>query len=358
MEQEQQLLRVTKGEGAYLLWGKTEKGQSLSLFTLNIWETLNEAIGAPTYGTKYYLEKGRLIHLQTGLDIQESMKRAIQKAQITLNNSPLEKELLTEQLSRLVLEKYGLEQVVKLLEEGHQNIVWVSPPGLGLNSGEARVNIFLRTEEGVLNYAFVATPQLDALQELAPLLGKSGKLSRTTIDNNLVASFLQSPFPTDLNPLQIRERVEKMNQIVNFTPPGFGIDIYQLCSQYPQIFGALEEEMKEFYFTSRTLPLEERYSNELGFLKHLLDFYVEPVLRHILQQQGMSEEKFLLEYNTLMNRVSSCGQGLGSLINPTNPFYHMNLLASNLLSNEEKKRGCSHYSPPRRKKSRPEQWTP
>ncbi len=320
-------------------------------------EALNEAIGAPTYRTEYYLgEEGHLIHLQTGLDIQESMALAIQKAQMLLNTQK-EGGLLAEQFSRLVLEKHGLEKVVQLLEEGHRHIVWISPPGLGLNSGEARVNIFSKTGDRVLNFAFVATPQLQALQELVSSLGGPEELDHFIDNNGWVASFLQNPFPTNLDPLQVKERVVEMNQTANFTPPGFGIDIYQLYRKYPHIFGVLEEEIQKFYFSSRHFPGEERYSKELEFLGYLLNFYVKPLLRYELQQQGVSEEKFLLEYNALINRVSSCGQGLGSLINPINPLSQMNLLAFNFLS-EEERGGCPHCSSPRREKPRPKQWTP
>ncbi len=302
-------------------------------------------LGAPRFVTEYRLTGGRLFHLGTNLDILTSMEKAIQTLELQLQKTP--DPLLQVQLLRLGLEKEGMEEVLRLLRTTDTPVIWVSPPGLGLESGESRINYFFTRSGGrVVNYSSVATPNVTALIEnFFPELKDSGETTES-----LVAFLLSHPFSTDITDLpSFTSLVSSINKDTNFSPPGFGIDIYRLLQTDPPKAAKLKQLIAAFYkyeTEEKNLSPNQRYFLEVNFLTFLFDKFIKLLL---IKQNPQVDDRYLA---LLMSRTSGCGAGLGSLLNP-NPFGGL----FNLFF-ETKQEECPACKKKRKPKKEPPQWTP
>ena len=324
--------------GFYSIWPENKQMFDWKKFRQNVMEALNEIMGAGFFTTEYELQaRGDKVEFwspKMEMGMLASMQEAIvrQRELITKEVDPQQVELLNQQLERLRLEYLGMQRVGELLQI-YDRVVWISPPGLGLESEEARINYFVKKGEKVVNYSWVATPNLEGLRDFMRWLGQD-------LNDDMgvaVGSFLLSPFEVKVGLEKMAGMVRDLNQLSNYQVPGWGVDLYGLMEFVQSFRQSLEENEKQDWIVS----LQERglwfdlkeelekqvvsfymgfygqgkkptHDMEVAFLQYLLERLIKPWLRvWVRVRYGANEDGFDFMWDQMMYRSSGCGSGLG-----------------------------------------------
>jgi len=273
----------------------------------------------------------------------DSMDQAILVQQDLIKQDPNNLRLQT-QLSRLQLEREGFERVARLFQSSQNNkavVVWISPPGMGLDSGESRINFFAGQRNGqtwqIDNAVMVAAPSLTALSKF--YLASGGHMPDDA--GWSVGSFLRFPFVSHRPIDSLIDLVGSVNRETGYRPPGFGVDLHKLIEFSNQFKTALYQagNIKDWieWFGQQNLPIDlgaaltdlinqfhhQFYQNsslptqeqEIWFLKRLLNQMVKPWLKiyfKLKTKTPYDPNEFDAYWSYLTSRTSGCGLGLAS----------------------------------------------
>ncbi len=369
--------------GFYNIWPENRRMFDLDEFYWDVTEALNEAIGAVFFTTEYELQvRGDHVEFwspKVGIEMLASMQEAIvrQEELITKEADPVRLELLNQQLERLRLEYLGMQRVGKLLQV-YDQVVWISPPGLGLESDETRINYLVKKGKKVISYSWVATPDLERLKDFMSWLGHD-----LSDDMGVaVGSFLLSPFEVEMDLERMAGMVRNLNQLSKYQVPGWGVDLYGLMDfarSFRQVIekggqkewvdylqkrglwfdlkGELEKQVISFYMGFYGQGEKPTHDMEVAFLQHLLERLIKPWLRvWVWVRYGDSEDRFDFMWAQMMYRSSGCGGGLGSgFVEGGFPMIGINLLwlrLGSVMQNFFSLPGCKKCGKSKRKKKK------
>ncbi len=200
---------------------------SSEIFPDRIWQSLDELVGARFFITKTELTDDDVFDRQTQTHLLASMQTAIDKQTRLIQANP-DNHQLEEQFSRLVLEHYGMGRVVDMVRKlnSRSSVVWLSPPGLGLDSNETRVNLFWRQGKIVHSISLVASANIHFSLALFESLGH--KLPNdATISTS---GFLVTPIQIEHDRNNLIKLVEQLNGVFGYRPAGFGVNLDQLSA--------------------------------------------------------------------------------------------------------------------------------
>jgi len=208
----------------YSLW--PDNYIPMEIFPQRVEQALDELMGARYFVTQMKLVDGDFYVWQTRTHLLASMRTAIDKQRQLVQADP-DNSHLQEQFHRLTLEHEGMSRVVNLVRnsKGRSTVVWLSPPGLGLDSNETRVNLFWRQGDDVVNsISLVASPEKQFSLSLFYGLGK--KLPDDAAPST--SSFLATPVLSQQNRSRIIGLVNQLNSFFRFNHPGLGVNLEQL----------------------------------------------------------------------------------------------------------------------------------
>ncbi len=338
--------------GAYELVVPRPTESDPRVFRGNILEALNELMAAPEYHFfDFVLANGEMKDPETNFSMLKSMAKAIEVQEELINQHP-EEPIFQAQLERLKLEWQGLEKVIGLFRTApgpNLSVVWFSPPGLGLDSGESRINVFRGRlnpnghEWRIDNSSYVATPNLKSLARLYSLL-----TDRRFDFEMEVGSFLTRPevIADNKKPANL---IRFTNQKDGYLPPGFGISLYDLIAfagqtkdrlaeavysnHWQDFFGKkglrldlkqyLEAKIAEFhnrFYKANSMPSQKE---EQDFVAGLFMEAVKPWLVFYLQSKHPRLSRQAIDNNlaNVMRRVSGCGVSfLSAITKSSNPW--------------------------------------
>jgi len=279
-------------------------------FRLDVFGALDELMGAPFFITKYQLQQRG----EFGLDLYQPDRdeylleitgnAVTRQAQILESAAHADDyELESLRLKRLQAEQEGLHRVIELLNHWPDSwVVWISPPGMGLESDESRINLFyLRGATGrVIAYSLVAVDNLEAMQ----LYLRSVGVDLPDDAPVSTSGFLVSPAVVGLTLEDLIKRLKFVNLLYHYSPSGQA-RLKDLLTTYPKLEAGLDERINGFFasFYLRRQPPD--HQTETSFLYQLYTDIIVPYLRDYLQDRGYQVDDSYLMY--LAQQAGGCG---------------------------------------------------